>query len=85
MAKRWRSIEVDGKTYRYRGESYLVIQDSDGRRLAGAPMHSIKGVDVFVWERGQRKRTSDGMLKPAEIAAFIRSKLKERARECWRW
>jgi hypothetical protein len=71
----WRKLVVDGKNYRWRGSDFVVIQDEHGKRVGGARVTApqIKGDDWNVWERGQWKRTSDGMMRPGEVAAFIRS------------
>lgn len=76
MAQSWREIVVDGAAYRWRGESFVVVQDALGRRVAGEWMHKIKGVSPDVWERGHWKRTSDGQMHPSELAAFIRSAIQ---------
>jgi hypothetical protein len=31
----------------------------------------VKGITETTWERGRYKQTSDGMLYPSEVAAFI--------------
>jgi hypothetical protein len=70
----WRNLIVDGKKYRWRGSSFVVIQDEHGKRVGKAQLSApeIKGEDWNVWERGQWKRTNDGMMRPGEVAAFIR-------------
>lgn len=70
----WRNLTVDGKKYRWRGSSFIVIQDEGGKRVGKAQLSApeIKGTDWNVWERGQWKHTNDGMMRPGEVAAYIR-------------
>lgn len=48
-----------------RNETTKVLVDS----------HVILGVTQDVFERGQWKRTSDGMIKPSDVKRYIESKL----------
>ena len=32
----WRRIMVDGRVYRWRGRHFFIIQDDEGKRIAGA-------------------------------------------------
>lgn len=49
---------------------HVVAYSEGGRRLL-AHAADIKGVDPDVFERGQWKVTSDGMLTPADVAKWI--------------
>lgn len=77
----WRRLTVEGREYRWRGRSFFIIQNDAGQRIAGADGWAIKnalepGVNSpDTWERGHWKKTVDGMVRPAEIAAFIRQTL----------
>lgn len=71
----WRSIVVDGRQYRWRGASYVVVQDKDGNRVCAGNAPEIKGISWSDWERGGWKSTPDGMMRPGEVAAFIRLSL----------
>lgn len=74
----WRKIVVDEKEYRWTGGSaYVVVQDTNGKRVLGASACEIKGITPDVWERGKWKGTSDGMITPGEVAAFIKKKVSE--------
>lgn len=70
----WRNLVVDGKNYRWRGSSFVVIQDAAGRRVGGPRVTApdIKGISWNDWERGGWKQTRDGMMRPGEVANFIR-------------
>jgi hypothetical protein len=71
----WRKIVVDGKNYRWRGSSFVIVQDENGRRVAAGNATEIKGLTWNDWERGHWKRTNDGMMRPGEVAAFVRLSL----------
>lgn len=68
----WRNISVDGKKYRWRGSDFVIVQDEDGKRVAAGNAPTIKGISWNDWERGGWKITCDGMMRPGEVAAFIR-------------
>jgi hypothetical protein len=69
-----RRITVDGVEYRYVvGATFVKIT---GPALSRAVMLiDIKGLDWDAIERGRRKRTSDGMVRPSEVTAYIRAAL----------
>lgn len=70
----WRNLTVDGKKYRWRGSDFVVIQDDNGKRVGKAQLSApeIKGISWNDWERGGWKITCDGMMRPGEVAAYIR-------------
>ncbi len=68
----WRHIVVDGCSWLYHvGRSYVVFR---GPRRFIATVSDVKGCDV---ERGRWKISSDGMICPADIAAFLRAQGSE--------
>jgi len=69
-----RRITVAGVEYRYVvGTSFVKIS---GPALSRAvPLTEIKGLGWDVIERGRHKQTSDGMVRPLEVAAYIRTSL----------
>lgn len=69
----WRKINVNGKEYRWRGSHFVVIQNSEGKRVSAAHLTAakIKNISENDWERGQWKGTSCGMLTPADIKNYI--------------
>lgn len=73
----WRKIFVGGKQYRWRGADFVVIQDENGKRVASGSAPEIKGTDWNVWERGGWKRTCDGMMRPGDVAAYIRRTVQQ--------
>lgn len=72
----WRKIVVDEVEYRWAGgDAYVVVQDSNGKRVCGADVCEVKGITAEAWEVGHWKGTSDGMITPSEVADFIRKKV----------
>jgi hypothetical protein len=66
-----RNLVFRGKTYQYRvGTGSTVIKFPDGTK-AVVSNHDLKGVDPNTFERGQYKKTSDGMVLPSEIQNYI--------------
>ncbi len=66
----WRSIEVDGTTWRYRvGRQHVKFR---GPRTFFKSIAEVKGVGPGDVDRGKWKKTSDGMLRPSEIANYLR-------------
>lgn len=63
-----RKIVVNGHTYRYRvGKTYTKFDN--GVVIANWKLASKQSPDIF--ERGQWKRTSDGMITPKMVADFL--------------
>ena len=69
----WRRIVVDGCTWLYHvGRSNVAFR---GPRTFVATVGEVKGLgDSDLVERGRRKVSSDGMICPADIAAFLKSR-----------
>jgi hypothetical protein len=77
-----RNIVVDGKTYKWKcGSCFVDIRDDKGNRVGPPELHAstVKGITPEHWERGQWKITYDGMLRPREVAAFIKNFLNRRS------
>lgn len=70
----WRKIEVDGQDYRWKCGDYVVIQDSDGKRVGPNSLGAwtLKGISVYDWERAQHKRSPLCAVTPKDISEFIR-------------
>lgn len=69
-----RKIVVDGIVWRWRTGmgGNVVARTLCGKRKHGTA-YEIKGwSDPSVWERGQWKKTSDGMLYPSDIAKWLK-------------
>jgi len=67
----WRRIVVDGTTWLYHvGSSAVAFR---GPRRFVARIGDVKRLDPDTIDRGRWKRTSDGMIRPAEVAAFLQS------------
>lgn len=65
-----RKIVVAGVEYQYKvGSGTVKIVGPHSSVAVEIPV--IKGSTWDIFERGQWKRTSDGMVRPAEIAAYI--------------
>lgn len=74
---KWRKIVVDGSTYEYHvGRSYVVFDN--GHRVK---LNEITGRDWDTIERGQWKKTSDGMVTPKHIAEYLRKRYGTSARQ----
>lgn len=72
----WRKITYEGTEYRWRfGQTYVVVRK--GRIVfARALPEEITGRTPDIFERGQWKRTSDGMVKPGHVLGLIRRAVK---------
>lgn len=75
FVRRGRLLVVDGENWRWRcGRGGTVVAYSEAGERRQSTAWTIKGVnDPEGFARGQWKRTSDGMLKPAEVTAWILS------------
>ena len=72
--KTGRSIVVGGKKYRYKiGRGTTVIRRADNTVLVKVDNHVLMGVTPDTFERGQWKRTSDGMVTPRHVASCIQA------------
>jgi hypothetical protein len=68
-----RRIVLNTVVWKYQvGKKNVVIIDPHGNKLVVAS-HILKGVTPDTFERGQWKRTSDGMVTPSEIRKYIES------------
>ncbi len=66
-----RKIVVNGKTFQYLiGRSAVVIYDDADKRHY-AHVAEVKGLSPDLIERGQYKKTSDGMITPKNVAHWI--------------
>lgn len=68
-----RSITVAGPKYRYTvGRQTTVVRREDNTVLGKVGNHTLVGLTPSDFERGKRKKTSDGMVTPKHIAKAIR-------------
>jgi len=66
-----RRIVVNGEVWQYKiGRSYVHIWTPRGRKLIKRA-HEVAGRTPDVLERGQWKKTSDGMITPADVERFV--------------
>lgn len=71
MSKRsWRKIVVAGVDWTYYVGKCAVEARCGERKIVGQ-LHDVAGLTPYVFERGRDKRTSDGMITPRQIAAWI--------------
>lgn len=71
-----RNIHLDGKVYRYVvGKSYVAIRTPEGTKIV-AFCSEVAGVTNDTFERGQWKRTSDGMVKPHHVKTYLERLLR---------
>jgi hypothetical protein len=68
-----RKIEVLGHAYRWTvGGPGVIVWDEAGRQHQAA-LFDVAGIHWDTFERGHRKKTSDGMIRPGQVAAWIES------------
>lgn len=73
MRHHWRKIVVRDVEYTYLiGVWYLTVKSPDGQVFM-EDLRDVTGRDI---ERGRWKKTSDGMVEPHHVAAFICKTLK---------
>jgi hypothetical protein len=70
-SRSWRTVEVDGATYRWRYGRGTVEVRRDRQVVLRVPSYVLRGTTPDLFERGQHKRTSDGMVTPAMVRAAI--------------
>ena len=71
----WRTMQVSGKKWRYRfGLGNAVIRGTDGKSTV-VGYEDLTGRSSAVIERGQWKKTTDGMVKPGHVRGWIRKHL----------
>ena len=69
----WRNLTVGGKAWRYcvgKGGG-IVARHGEERRFIQA--WDIKGMTPDNYDKGQWKKTNDGMVLPSEVAAWLES------------
>lgn len=66
----WRRIIVDGVEWKYHIGSGSAEARSGARKLSGT-LSEISGGTSFSIERGRHKQSSDGMITPKQVAAWI--------------
>lgn len=70
-----RKIEVAGHTYRWtEGGPGVIVWDEAGKQHKAA-LFDIAGIHWDIYERGKWKKTIDGMIRPAQVAAWIAAHL----------
>lgn len=73
-----RTLKVEGVTYQWRTGRTLTTVRLDGAVFAQFENAELVGVSPHDFERGQYKRTSDGMVTPKSVAAAIRAEKAKR-------
>ena len=64
-----RKIIVDGQEFHYIiGESRMVLESPTGKSIV--PLSVFR--DYYTLEKGRWKKTSDGMITPKDVAAYIK-------------
>lgn len=68
----FRKLVVDGEEWAYYvGRTCAVIQAPDGKRkIIG--LDELTGRSFDTLDRGQRKKTPAGMVKPSDVVAYIK-------------
>jgi len=66
-----RKIDINGTVYEWSaGRQYVHIRKDD-KLLVTTTIAQVKGTTPDIVERGLWKKTTDGMLTPKEVRAFI--------------
>lgn len=69
----YRKIVVDEKEYKYKvGRGSTNIRDLETWKSISVSNHILKGITPNTFERGQHKKTSDGMVLPSEVSKWIK-------------
>ena len=77
MSKRsWRKIVVRGVEWKY-FVGHGAVEARCGERKIVEQLHRVTGGTPNDFERGQHKRTSDGMITPKRISAWIETADKD--------
>lgn len=67
-----RKIHINDEVWKYEvGVGNIVIVSPIGKKSV-VPSHNAKGIKVDVFERGQYKMTTDGMVKPSDVKKYIK-------------
>jgi hypothetical protein len=74
-----RALDVDGQQWWFRvGHGAIEIWPPDGTKHV-TDMCKVTGRDWDTIERGQWKKTEDGMVKPGHVRGYIRKELLQHA------
>ena len=66
-----RKLHIGNEEWQYRvGDGTIVVVPPNGKK-AYVPCHEVKGCSSDDFERGKWKKTSDGMITPSELKAYI--------------
>ena len=69
--KGFRKLVVHDKTWQYKvGKNYVVLYSPNEEK------HVVQCVNILPYfERGQWKKTEDGMIKPSQVVRYIQEEL----------
>lgn len=67
-----RPIVVDRVRWKYRVTKGSVVAYSEHGERRCSPSGEVKGLSPGAFERGQWKRTTDGMICPSDVAKWLR-------------
>lgn len=68
----YRKLIVDGEAWSYYvGGTYTVLRAPDGKKKV-VSSSTVTGRSPDTFDRGQWKKTSDGMVRPSDVVAYIR-------------
>lgn len=71
----WRKIVVEEQEFRWRVGSGCTAVITDGNKSHSVDGPALTGRSWDTIERGQNKKTSDGMILPSHIAKWIAENL----------
>ena len=69
-----RKLQLESGCWRYCiGRSNAVLFPPDGSRKLVVPLNTLTGRSWHILERGQWKKTSDGMIGPGDVRRYLES------------
>lgn len=75
MKNKKRYIVIGSERWEYKiGKSYAHIWTPRGKKVI-INSNTVNGTAPFTFERGQYKRTSDGMVTPKDVREYIEKNL----------
>ena len=74
----WRTLRIGDEEFRYRlGTGFAVIRTEDGKSHV-VSLSKLTGRSPMLLERGRWKGTTDGMVGPRHIRAWVEKNLLQR-------
>jgi len=72
-----RKLHIGNEEWQYKiGEGTVVVKTPDGKRF-NIGCHEVKGLSPDDFDKGKWKKTSDGMITPSELKAYIERRFRK--------